>query len=722
MISKIILKNVASYKNETVLETDKKVNLIYGLNGTGKSTFSNYLYDIGDSQYGECTLEGLQDTDKLLVYNQQFIKDNFYETEDIQGVFTLSKENKDVKKVIDRAIERKNKLNIERKTISEEKDEFERQYIKKINHYKSKIWEIKVKYTGGDRELEYCLDGLKGNKENLFRYLLGVFLKEEKLEYSIEDLKIELIDLQSDAQKERLISKVKVELFEIEKSPLLSKTIVGNKDSSVSSLIDELGNSDWINAGLPYIHMNSEVELCPFCQQRTISKELLEKIKGYFDESYKSDKINIEGLLSEYQKRVEEAIHYIEEVKENRFLLDGKKEIEVHIARFSEIKAENISLLQKKVQNPSIVVSLTSIDYIVEKINLLIEKANQKIKILNEKIDHRQDSLDNIKEKFWKLMRKEYDSVISLYFADKKTYQKQSNQYKKDLEQKENDINEQQIIIKEKQQRTVNVDKAIANIKIGLLDIGITDFTIEKYSEDEELYHLKRGNNDCNVFKTLSEGEKMVISFLYFIELCKGKKRTDSILTNKIIVIDDPISSLSHIYIFNIGRIIHNEFLRTLKYDQIFILTHSLYFFYELTHTKHVERGKTQKLIRLCKNKEGSCFVKMKYEEIQNDYQAYWHIIKDEEQSPALIANCMRNIMEYFFNFVEKQDFAQIFQRKELEKTKFLAFNRYMNRESHSIGQNIFDIKEFNYQNFKEAFKLVFEVEGYSKHYEKMMK
>lgn len=75
-----------------------------------------------------------------------------------------------------------------------------------------------------------------------------------------------------------------------------------------------------------------------------------------------------------------------------------------------------------------------------------------------------------------------------------------------------------------------------------------------------------------------------------------------------------------------------------------------------------------------------------------------------------------------FFDFVEKQDFAQVFQRPELQETRFAAFNRYMNRESHSKGQNIFDIKEFDYDNFREAFKLVFEKEGYSAHYKKMMK
>ncbi|MGW68010.1 hypothetical protein EBK63_08765, partial [Campylobacter jejuni] len=35
MITKISMKNVASYKDETTLETNKRINLIYGLNGAG---------------------------------------------------------------------------------------------------------------------------------------------------------------------------------------------------------------------------------------------------------------------------------------------------------------------------------------------------------------------------------------------------------------------------------------------------------------------------------------------------------------------------------------------------------------------------------------------------------------------------------------------------------------------------------------------------------------
>ena len=52
----------------------------------------------------------------------------------------------------------------------------------------------------------------------------------------------------------------------IKKSPLLSKAIVGNKNSSVSGLIELLGSSKWVDEGIQYIHMDGEIADCPFCQ------------------------------------------------------------------------------------------------------------------------------------------------------------------------------------------------------------------------------------------------------------------------------------------------------------------------------------------------------------------------------------------------------------------------------------------------------------------------
>lgn len=85
---------VTSFKKSTLLETDKKINLIYGLNGTGKTTISNYLYNNDDNKFSKCSIEGLNGED-ILVYNQNFIKEYFYESDNLKGIFTLSKENKE---------------------------------------------------------------------------------------------------------------------------------------------------------------------------------------------------------------------------------------------------------------------------------------------------------------------------------------------------------------------------------------------------------------------------------------------------------------------------------------------------------------------------------------------------------------------------------------------------------------------------------------------------
>jgi wobble nucleotide-excising tRNase len=82
----------------------------------------------------------------------------------------------------------------------------------------------------------------------------------------------------------------------------------------------------------------------------------------------------------------------------------------------------------------------------------------------------------------------------------------------------------------------------------------------------------------------------------------------------------------------------------------------------------------------------------------------------------------MRNIIEYFFNFVEKQNLNNFFLLDSMDQVRFQAFYRYINRESHSIGQNIFDFKEFNYDDFRDAFACLFKVAGYEAHYDKMIK
>lgn len=739
MITKINLNKVASYKSQAILETDKKLNLIYGLNGTGKSTLSNYLLKPTGEKFNNCSIEGLDENHDILVYNQTFIQENFFESENLKGIFTLSKENKEAETKISDAQKEIERFGKELDKKSEELESEKALKNQKFERVKNTIWKIKTDYSGGDRVLEFCLDGYRGAKDNLFNHILSITKPKDKPQKNIDDLKNEIQAISGEnAQKYTHVPKIKFSSSNIENEGIFDKEIVGNENSSVSGLITKLGNSDWVKSGLKYIPKEpiEQNENCPFCQEKTISNELIDEIKNYFDASYESDINTLTALFREYQKSIQQIPD--KTLFESNPKFDSfKKDFDVKFNAFRQSVHSNLLKIQEKIKSPS---TSQTLENSVEKLNELNEViSNINVSILehNNNIDQKVTVKNSIKSSFWDLMRWEYNQTIDSYISDKKSSDSKLESLKNSITEYKTKILEKQSIIAEQQKQTVNIKEAITSINRGLIDLGITDFKIENHSEN--LYKIIRGENNERVFRSLSEGEKMIISFLYFIEMCRGKKEATETSKKKIIVIDDPISSLSHIYIFNIGRLIKNEFfgkketkkdeetgeklaIWNYKYEQVFILTHSLYFFYEITETKHEERKETQKLFRLIKNNDGSRFQRMKYEEIQNDYQAYWYIIKDENQPPALIANCMRNVIEYFFNFVEKKNLNNFFNQESLKANRFQAFYRYINRESHSLGQNIFDFKEFNYKDFKDGFAELFKVAGYEEHYKKMMR
>lgn len=385
-----------------------------------------------------------------------------------------------------------------------------------------------------------------------------------------------------------------------------------------------------------------------------------------------------------------------------------------------ELFRSNVAKIEEKRRSPKTPIKLADTTTLVKEFNTEVSAVNKAIDEYNDRLKNRDVALAALRTEFWSLMRWQYDQTISRFESD----QQATNQQLKILDGEIGKINsglaEVSHQIAAAQKQTVNVDEAVEAINASLLDLGIDDFKVSKHSEG--LYRVVRAGESQDVFHSLSEGEKMMISFLYFCELCKGKLSAEDTSSKRIVVIDDPISSLSHVFVFNVGQLIRSVFFRGERFSQVFVLTHSLYFFYELTDSNHERREKTQKLFRIAKPSSGSIIQEMKYEEIQNDYQAYWSVVNDPAQPPALIANCIRNIVEYFFNFVRKKDLNNVFLMPELQDVRFQAFCRYINRESHSLGQNIIDMKEFDYEVFKEGLRLVFEKTNYLEHFKAMSK
>lgn len=574
MINKITISGVASYKNEATLETDKNINLIYGINGSGKSTFSEYLRKRTDAEYTECSIEPVinDDEEEIFVYNENYVEEVFYNSDYQRGVFSLSKENVDAHKKIDSANTILQKLYIENQKLKDEKKTEELAYKSTKSRYIDLIWKIKTLYTGGDRVLDFCFTGLKGSKETLFHHVISVKLLPNAPTEDIDQIKKEIIQLNQ--YKGTVIPKIPEFNFiaqSIENQHLFEEVITGNPNSRVAKLIDKLHNSDWVKAGLEL----DSPEICPFCQRPYGNDNIISELKSYFNKDYENALDEIKIMRDRY-KRAFEQLPVIDIFSQIDFLSDLKKDYNNTCTLLKNTIESNIRKIDEKYKNPSVIIKLDSTVEYLNKINEIINSANEAIDIFNKKILSVDIEIEELKQRFWSKIRYDYNQSIIEFNNQTKDFDKKTNKINEQVKSLTSQIEKQRKIIATEQNNIINIDASISHINGMLVDMGITDFKIDKYGEDG-LYRIIRGDDDTPVFKTLSEGERTIISILYFLEACQGVLNKELSPKKRIIVIDDPISSLSNLYIFNIGRILRSILYPKYKKDAVSKTGYTIY-------------------------------------------------------------------------------------------------------------------------------------------------
>ena len=160
----------------------------------------------------------------------------------------MKSENKDAKEKIDTATQEIIKLKNQIKN-DQLKVGFQFDLVKKqedINTLQTaseeKTWKIKNDYYGGDRILEFCLDGKMGSKKLLFDYICKIQKPVNKPEKTTEDLKKEAEVTQGENAKtydENLVKKVSFDFWKIEKQEIFKEVIIGNENSQVAELINK---------------------------------------------------------------------------------------------------------------------------------------------------------------------------------------------------------------------------------------------------------------------------------------------------------------------------------------------------------------------------------------------------------------------------------------------------------------------------------------------------
>ncbi|WRD89048.1 AAA family ATPase [Helicobacter pylori] len=742
-ISQIVLKNVATFdENGASFENLNSINFIYGANGSGKTTTSSFLKNLAENgtedKFANSEIKWHNgESLKIEVYNKQFKEEQFRNSQ-VKGIFTLGKKTNENLKNIESKKESINKEN--EKKIKNEKSlqKLKKEREEKEKDFTDSCWE--KFYKKHKEDFKETLKGLK-RKENFKKEILEEFKNNERNESKIvklEELKENIRIVFSKNQTELVPLECNLTDFDsVENHSIWEQKIVGSGDVAIADLIKKLSNEDWVAQGREYLSKDSNA--CPFCQQETITEEFKKQLESYFDTSYQESTETIKEKMEDYASRTAEVLERLDEiVKTEQDNLQTKLNTEIFKRIIETLRSKingNWQKMRDKSKEMSRSFKLESTKNEIKEIRDLIDTANQQIANHNEMIKDIQNQKKICVEQTWKFLVNEFKSDIQEYNKKHCGLEKGIKKLENEISEIEGKIKELENEIRELEKTMVSIKPIVNEINALLKGYGFTNFSLA-CTEDEKTYRIQREDGQL-VGETLSKGEVTFITFLYYYHLTKGSLKENDISKNKILVIDDPISSLDSNILFIVSVLVKDLMKETTKeitnIKQVIILTHNTYFYKEITlECDKCYQGKYSFWI-IKKDNNVSKIEKFEENPIKNSYELLWQEVrwakekqaKENNISWVSLQNVMRRIIEYYFRilggFKRNDSLSEYFENIE-EKQICNSFISWFNDGSHGISDDLLvQSQDTSIETYLKVFENIFKKTGHEAHYKMMM-
>ncbi|WP_353065624.1 AAA family ATPase [Tunturibacter psychrotolerans] len=725
MIEFVEVHNVASYRlnDPQKLEAAATFNFLYGSNGSGKTTISRLMQNpllFPDSLIRWKAANRLE----TLVYNRDFVAQNFVQSSEIRGIFTLGQQKVETLNQIAALSQDAGNLSSQigqllRTRDGENGSEGESGRLRNlIAAFTDRCWQLKVKH---DRKLQAAFAGVRSDRIK-FKNRLLTEKKDNKaqlrsLEY-LETKALSVFDTTSSIEALPSLPDA-TRLIELEAAPVLQRVIVGKADVDISAMIKKLSNSDWVREGISFYKVNDE--FCPFCQQKP-PETLGKSLEDYFDDAFIRDAQAIDQICSDYKIIANQTEARYQELLNNPVRGLEVDKLRPLIDSFHYTVALNIALLDSKKKEPSKKVILTPLEDVVNKITILTGVAINLIQAHNDLVRNRDAEKARLIDEIWKYL---LDNEIKEELA---SFEQQANNIVKSIagidqkiKHKASEKAQIEDEIRKLEKLTTSIEPTIADINADLTRWGFTGFALAK-ADKNGFYRLVREDGTA-VNDSLSEGEKSFVTFLYFYRLLKGSNSESGTVNDRVVVIDDPVSSLDSNVLYVVSSLIRSLFKEIREgsnpIKQIFVLTHNVYFHKEVTY----------KLQGLCKywvvRKLGSTSKIESYSSnpIKSSYELLWAELRRLDPSKPTTQNTMRRILEtYFKHFgsidVEKLDDFFDGQDKYLVRSLL----SWMHDGSHSIHDDLhISSADSGVDDYFRVFKKIFADTKHGAHYEMMM-
>ena len=737
MINSLHIKNIATYNSIGVeINALNKVNFIFGGNGCGKTTISNFLFhhtqpNESDSNYSSCEVAFKdQEKVKILTYNKKFRDLNFYKDSEIPGVFTLGEASIEQKQAINRKTEQLNLANKDLANVQIQIKKFQNLSDEHVKESIEKCWKVFKQYED-DFKPALLGTGSIGSKVSFRNKILNTLPFIQKIikpHSSLVDRTKTLFSTTLEPLPEIILNTTNP-LKSYESSEIWKTIIIGKKDLDIAKLINKLNITDWVNQGRAYIHDST----CPFCQNETIDDVFKSRLEEYFDNEFESKVKNLKSIQEQYELACINLIKLLENILSNEIDRSSKLNTKVFAIELESLKnllKLNIQLSREKLSSISSVIELKSSSEIYKEILSLIKNANTEIQNHNNLVLSHVNETAILRSEIWDFLTFEAYNRISSHETTinnhTKTLKGMRNSEEKGLEKTIKLRNE----LSELTSTSTGVQAAVDEINKSLIGFGFTNFMIDN-AEESNNYWIKRNNGD-NALHSLSEGESTFITFLYYLQLIKGFSNKEEVITNKILVIDDPISSLDSNVLFMVSTLIKGLIKDTLSsksehgIKQIVILTHNVYFHKEISFQLQKDDSNHVNYWILRKRENTTSITNHgPRNPISSSYQMLWNDIKESDKSSSTsIQNIIRRILENYFKILGNYNDAKIIDAFDTfeEKKICQSLLHWINDGSHCIPDDLF-IQPLDSEKDKylDVFRKIFKNSGHEAHYNMMM-
>lgn len=731
MIESIMVASVATFRSTPqTMPGLSLLNFIYGANGTGKTTLSRIIADEG--RFPECRVTWKNGRKfQTLVYNRDFIGKNFNQGAGLKGIFTLGETLEATVKRISGLKAEIDKLNGKIGNANETLSGTEGIGGKKSEltevkeEFRTRCWAQKQKH---DTKFQVAFERVRNNAE---RFKDRVLLESTTNKADI----LTLADLEAASQTlfgtmPATASPIpKIDLSEIEQlgsSDLFGKPIIGKDNVDLAKLIQALGNSDWVKKGREY-HLHSD-GICPFCQQET-DELLVKNLDEYFDEQFSRATEELDRISSAYSSKANHSITSLAAVISSAPKFLDIVQLSIHRNSLAEILNGNIQKLKDKVREPSRIVSLDSVNLVVDSINAIIDAANIQGEKHNTVIANFPLERSALISRVWKyLLEVELKSDITTYLSKSQSLEKAIIGIEASITTYKREIAAAETEMRSLEKETTSIQPTVDAINGLLKSFGFQGFLLA-ISEDGLSYKLIRPDGS-DAKTTLSEGEKTFITFLYFYHLLKGSESEAGVTTDRVVVFDDPISSLDSDILFIVGSLIKTtiEEARAGKgrIKQIFISTHNIYFHKEITYNyKRPPNGKLAEESFWVIKKSGmdSKVISHGTNPVKTSYELLWSEVRNPDRANLSIQNSLRRILENYFKFfggIDPRDICSELPPKDQPVANALL--AWVNDGSHYAQDDLYlsaDHPEVD--AFLKVFRDIFNKSGHFEHYKMMM-